>query len=43
MDRDRAGVVELEHRSLRGRGGCADGRLGEDERGEVQEGFWGEV
>ena len=40
---DRARVVELEHGPLRARGGHADGHLGEEEGGEVQEGVWGQV
>lgn len=43
VDWDRAGVVELEYGSVRSSSGCADGRLGEEEGDEVQEGFWGEI
>lgn len=40
---DRARVLELEYGSIRGSSICADGRLGEEEGDEVQEGFWGEI
>ena len=43
MGWDRAGVVELEHGVLCCSGDGADGRVGEEEGGEVSEGFWGEV
>lgn len=43
MDGHRAGVVELEHGSVRRGGDGADGRLGQEERDEVSEGFWGQV
>ena len=40
---DGAGVVELEHGSVRGRRDGADGHLGEEEGDEVSEGFRGQV
>lgn len=43
MDWDRAGVVELEYGSIRSSSRCTDGPLGEEERGEVQKGFWGKI
>lgn len=43
VDWDRAGVLELEHSSVCSSSSCTDGRLGEEERDEVQEGFWREV
>ena len=38
-----AGVVELEYGSVRSGRHSADGSVGEEERDEVQEGFWGEI
>lgn len=43
MDWDRAGVVELEHGLFCSSCRWADGRLGEEERNEVQKGFWGQI
>lgn len=35
--------MELEYRFLRSSSGRTDGRLGEEERVEVQKGFWGQI
>lgn len=43
VGRDSAGVVELEYGSVRSSRNGADGSVGEEERDEVQEGFWGEL
>ena len=43
MGRDRDDQLELEHGHLCGRGQWTNGGLGEQERGQIQEGIWWEV
>ena len=43
MGGDRDGKLEFEHSIFCCGCGGADGGVGEEEGGEVQEGFWGEV
>lgn len=43
MGGNSASIVELEYGFIRSSSGCADGCLGEEERDEVQKGFWGKV